>query len=122
MDALAEYHPHFWASKLHFYITGQPFYNFPYTFGFLFSSGIYARAQAEGRPSPAVRGLLRDTGRMSVEDLARQAPGRRPDEARLLAGGRRRAVADVRRSWPSPRTAEPTQGPVWHVMTTPIRS
>lgn len=70
-DALGEYHPHFWASKLHFYSTGQPFYNFPYTFGYLFSSGVYARALEEG---PSFAGkyveLLRDTGRMRVEDLA----------------------------------------------------
>ncbi|NLW17022.1 MAG: M3 family oligoendopeptidase, partial [Firmicutes bacterium] len=32
-DSLSEYHPHFWASKLHFYNTNVPFYNFPYTFG-----------------------------------------------------------------------------------------
>ncbi len=70
-DALSEYHPHFWASKLHFYSTGQPFYNYPYTFGFLFSSGIYARALQEG-PGFAEKyvALLRDTGRMRVEDLA----------------------------------------------------
>nr|PZN72304.1 MAG: oligoendopeptidase [Bacillota bacterium] len=70
-DALAVYHPHFWASKLHFYATMQPFYNFPYTFGFLFSSGVYARALEEG-PAFARRyvALLRDTGRMRVEDLA----------------------------------------------------
>ncbi|MFZ5823335.1 MAG: M3 family oligoendopeptidase [Bacillota bacterium] len=70
-DALSEYHPHFWASKLHFYSTGQPFYNFPYTFGYLFSSGVYARALAEG-PTFAEKyvALLRDTGRMRVEDLA----------------------------------------------------
>jgi len=70
-DALSEYHPHFWASKLHFYLTAQPFYNFPYTFGFLFSSGVYARALEEG-PAFARRyvELLRDTGRMRVEDLA----------------------------------------------------
>lgn len=70
-DSLSEYHPHFWASKLHFYITGQPFYNFPYTFGFLFSSGVYAQALKEG-PAFAERyvELLRDTGRMRVEDLA----------------------------------------------------
>jgi len=70
-DALAEYHPYFWESKLHFYLTGVPFYNFPYTFGYLFSSGIYARALAEG---PAFEqkyvDLLRDTGSMKVEDLA----------------------------------------------------
>ncbi len=70
-DALSTYHPHFWASKLHFYITGQPFYNFPYTFGFLFSSGVYARAQEEGQAfAQKYVDLLRDTGRMRVEDLA----------------------------------------------------
>lgn len=71
--ALASYHPHFWLSKLHFYITGVPFYNFPYTFGFLFSNGIYARAKAEG-PTFAAKydALLEDTGRMTVEDLAKK--------------------------------------------------
>ncbi|GFN32075.1 M3 family oligoendopeptidase [Paenibacillus xylaniclasticus] len=69
-------HPSFWASKLHFYLTDVPFYNFPYTFGFLFSSGIYARAQKEG-PAFADRyvALLRDTGRMTVEELARKHLG-----------------------------------------------
>lgn len=70
---LGIYHPHFWASKLHFYITGTPFYNFPYTFGYLFSAGVYAKAREEG---PAFEDryveLLRDTGRMRVEDLARK--------------------------------------------------
>lgn len=81
--APGEYHPHFWASKLHFYITRVPFYNFPYTFGFLFSTGVYARAKDEG---PRFAGryveLLRDTGRMSVEELARRHLGvdlARPD-------------------------------------------
>lgn len=72
-DQLGAVHPSFWASKLHFYLTDVPFYNFPYTFGFLFSSGIYARAQQEG-PAFADRyvALLRDTGRMTVEELARK--------------------------------------------------
>lgn len=42
--ALATYHPYFWAAKLHFFIDDVPFYNFPYTFGYLFSLGIYAYA------------------------------------------------------------------------------
>jgi oligoendopeptidase F len=70
-DGLADYHPLFWASKLHFYMTDAPFYNFPYTFGYLFSNGVYAQALAEG---PAFAGryiaLLRDTGSMTTEDLA----------------------------------------------------
>lgn len=69
--ALSQYHPTFWASKLHFYITGTPFYNFPYTFGNLFSSGIYAKAmEASTGFDEQYVALLRDTGRMSVEDLA----------------------------------------------------
>lgn len=72
-DTLTSYHPHFWASKLHFYITGTPFYNFPYTFGYMFSTGLYVRAMEEG-PAFADKydALLRDTGVMSVEDLARK--------------------------------------------------
>ncbi|WP_174613057.1 M3 family oligoendopeptidase [Virgibacillus ihumii] len=70
-DALDEYDPNFWASKLHFHITGVPFYNFPYTFGYLFSLGIYAHAQKMGGNfEDDYIALLRDTGRMTVEDLA----------------------------------------------------
>ncbi|MBP2002046.1 pepF/M3 family oligoendopeptidase [Paenibacillus shirakamiensis] len=72
-NALDSYHPHFWASKLHFYITGVPFYNFPYTFGYLFSTGIFARAQREGQAfADKYDALLLDTGRMTVEDLAQK--------------------------------------------------
>ncbi len=70
-DALSEYDSTFWASKLHFHITGTPFYNFPYTFGYLFSLGIYAHAQNSNNSfEDDYIALLRDTGRMNVEDLA----------------------------------------------------
>ena len=72
-DGLGEIHPHFWASKLHFYITGVPFYNFPYTFGYLFSLSIYAKAIEEGSSfEEKYISLLRDTAIMSVEDLAKK--------------------------------------------------
>lgn len=72
-DALAEYHPSFWGSKLHFYITGVPFYNFPYTFGYLFSLGIYAKAIQEGKGyERKYIALLKDTASMSVEELAKK--------------------------------------------------
>jgi oligoendopeptidase F len=71
LDQLADYHPHFWAAKLHFYLTDVPFYNFPYTFGYLFSAGIYKRALAEGESfRSSYDALLQDTGRLTVEDLA----------------------------------------------------
>ncbi|KIL48275.1 M3 family oligoendopeptidase [Jeotgalibacillus soli] len=69
--ALDEVHPTFWASKLHFHITGVPFYNFPYTFGYLFSLSIYAKALEEGANyEEKYMALLRDTAIMTVEDLA----------------------------------------------------
>lgn len=40
--------PYFWASKLHFFITGVSFYNYPYIFGYLLSRGLYARFVREG--------------------------------------------------------------------------
>ncbi len=71
--SLAEdgYFPLFWASKLHFYITRAPFYNFPYTFGYLFSYGVYQHALQEG-PGFKERyiAMLRDTGSMDTETLA----------------------------------------------------
>ncbi|MFH1276949.1 MAG: M3 family oligoendopeptidase [Candidatus Eisenbacteria bacterium] len=75
-SGLEVYHPLFWASKLHFYITQMPFYNFPYVFGYLFSNGIYDRAVKEG-PSfaPKYDALLRDTGAMTSEALAKKHLG-----------------------------------------------
>lgn len=72
-DSLESYHPMFWASKLHFHITGVPFYNFPYTFGFLFSLGIYSYAKGQNKNFESdYRNLLRDTASMTTEDLAKK--------------------------------------------------
>ena len=70
-DALKSYHPMFWATKLHFHITGVPFYNFPYTFGYFFSLGIYNRfLEDENVTEDDYIALLRDTASMTTEDLA----------------------------------------------------
>ena len=70
-ESLCGYHPLFWCSKLHFYDTTEPFYNWPYTFGFLFSMGVWAQSQAHGESfEERYLRLLQDTGSMSVEDLA----------------------------------------------------
>ncbi|MFH2055229.1 MAG: M3 family oligoendopeptidase [bacterium] len=71
LDRQAGLHPLFWASKLHFFITDMPFYNFPYTIGYLFAGGIYDRAVKEGSAfAPKYRQLLEDTGRMTLEGVA----------------------------------------------------
>lgn len=72
-DGLAKYHPHFWAAKLHFFIDDVPFYNFPYTFGYLFSMGIYAQAmKSDGNFEDQYIALLRDTAAMTTEELAQK--------------------------------------------------
>ncbi|MGM9903649.1 M3 family oligoendopeptidase [Enterococcus hirae] len=75
-NGLATYHPHFWASKLHFFIDDVPFYNFPYTFGYLFSLGIYAHANKQGASfEQEYINLLRDTASMTTEELAQKHLG-----------------------------------------------
>lgn len=70
-NAINSTSPTFWSNKLHFHITGVPFYNFPYTFGYLFSLSIYAKALEEGTSyEDKYIALLRDTARMTVEELA----------------------------------------------------
>ena len=71
LNTLEEWHPTFWFSKGHFHGTSVPFYNFPYTFGFLFATGIYAKALEMGSSfEDMYLELLRHTGTMTVEDLA----------------------------------------------------
>ena len=70
--ALDELAPQFWASKMHFYFTDYPFYNFPYTFGYLFSLGTYLILMDDPKTFESrYIALLRDTGRMTSEELAK---------------------------------------------------
>ena len=69
--------PYFWASKLHFYITGITFYNFPYTFGYLLSRGLYAMFKAEGASFlPKYEEFLRRAGSDTAENVVKQTMGR----------------------------------------------
>jgi len=75
-NSLSEYCPLFWASKMHFYFTDVPFYNFPYTFGYMFSQGAF-KILSQDMPSFEKNyiALLKDTGKMSVENLAKKHLG-----------------------------------------------
>ena len=67
-DTLSSFDSRFWQWKLHFYISGLSFYNFPYSFGYLFALGVYAQRDALGDEFfPRYVALLRDTGSMSCE-------------------------------------------------------
>ena len=77
-NALADdgWNPRFWASKLHFYITEIPFYNFPYTFGYLLSLGVYAMAEGlEGDFPNQYRKLLIATGCQQTEEAVQTTLG-----------------------------------------------
>jgi len=72
-DSMSQPDDMFWASKLHFSIADISFYNYPYLFGYLFSKGVYALKDERGTAFYAdyVK-LLRGTGSMTAEDLARE--------------------------------------------------
>ncbi len=67
---------HFWASKLHFYISELPFYNFPYTFGYLLSLGLFNLSRDAGGDFPAqYRDFLKATGCMTAEESVQSTFG-----------------------------------------------
>jgi oligoendopeptidase F len=77
-DGLADdgWNPNFWISKLHFYISSLPFYNFPYTFGFLLSTGVYAlAADFGGRFAERYERLLQGTGSLPTEQAVQSTLG-----------------------------------------------
>jgi oligoendopeptidase F len=69
--------PYFWVSKLHFYITGITFYNFPYTFGYLLSRALYGMfKKTPGEFLPKYEEFLRLAGTEPAEKLVQQTIGR----------------------------------------------
>lgn len=65
--------PMFWAYKMHFFITGVSFYNFPYVFGYLLSQALFARFRAEGAAFlPRYEAFLALTGSASCEEAVKR--------------------------------------------------
>ncbi|MCE9956667.1 M3 family oligoendopeptidase [Aeromonas rivipollensis] len=101
-ESLGRYHPMFWAAKAHFSIAGFGFYNYPYLFGYLFSLGVYQQLMSrkgagEANVAEAYRALLRDTGRMSAEDLVAKHLGQDIREAAFWQGSLALVAAAVDR-------------------------
>ncbi len=64
-------HPYMWAWKPHYYRHDISFYNYPYAFGLLLSTGLYALYQQQGDSFiPQFRDLLASTGLETPVDLA----------------------------------------------------
>lgn len=68
--------PLFWASKLHFFIPDVTFYNFPYTFGYLLSRGMYALFLGSGASFLArYEAFLAESGTALAHQVARSTIG-----------------------------------------------
>ncbi len=90
------HHPLFWCSKLHFFLTDLPLYNFPYTFGYLFAGGVYDRAKKEGAAfAEQYKKLLADSGSMSTEDVAKKYLGVDLTKEDFWVSAVNRSLADV---------------------------
>jgi pepF/M3 family oligoendopeptidase len=62
-----------WTWKPHYYSPGLSFYNFPYSFGLLFATGLYAIYQQRGAAFVEdYKSLLASTGEATAADLARR--------------------------------------------------
>lgn len=60
-----------WTWKPHYYSSALAFYNYPYAFGLLFATGLYAIYQQRGEEFVAdYKNLLASTGEASAADLA----------------------------------------------------
>lgn len=62
-------HPYMWACKGHYYSASLSFYNFPYTFGQLFATGLFNIFKADPKGFlPKYDELLRSAGRATIEE------------------------------------------------------
>jgi oligoendopeptidase F len=64
-------HKYMWTWKPHYYYAGLSFYNFPYAFGLLFGTGLYAIYQQRGAEFVSdYKNLLASTGEGTAAELA----------------------------------------------------
>lgn len=67
-------HPYMWACKSHYYSADLHFYNFPYAFGLLFATGLYALWQKKGDDFwPLYKTILQKSGSDTIRNVAASA-------------------------------------------------
>lgn len=94
--SLVDISEHSWIWTPHYYLTKSPFYNFPYTFGYLFSNRLYAKFKETGKDfEKNYIELLRDSGRMSTEDLVMKYLGEDITQKEFWEKGMQICVKDV---------------------------
>lgn len=64
--------PYAWVSKPHYYYLERHFYNFPYSFGFLYAKGLYAMYQKDSKTFlDKFDDMLAQTTKASIEDVGK---------------------------------------------------
>ncbi|BCC12358.1 TPA: M3 family metallopeptidase [Bacillus cereus] len=72
-NALSEYQPFVWMKYVQFYIADVPFYNYPYTFGYLVSFSLLEIAKENKSTFHSkYKEFLRETGKAPVEELIKK--------------------------------------------------
>ncbi|QWG45376.1 oligoendopeptidase F [Bacillus mycoides] len=76
-NALSEYQPFVWMKYIQFYIADVPFYNYPYTFGYLASFSLIEIAKENKNKNKNAfhlryKEFLRETGKAPVEELMKK--------------------------------------------------
>ncbi|MNP32435.1 hypothetical protein D3C76_1256150 [compost metagenome] len=68
----ASIHPYMWVNKVGYYMAGNEYLNFPYSFGLLFSKGLYAQYKKRGQAFVAeYHSFLSATSKNNTVDVAR---------------------------------------------------
>lgn len=70
-SSLREYEPYVWTKYVQFYQATIPFYNYPYSFGFLFSIGLLEQANVDEHFNGKFQKFLSETGRLPMEQLVK---------------------------------------------------
>jgi hypothetical protein len=103
-----------WTWKPHYYSSTLPFYNFPYTFGLLFATGLYAIYRSRGPEFVEdYKKLLASTGEADAAALARRfgidiRTRRSGMTVWRSSAGRSIVSAKSTRAEPAPTTMQPT--------------
>jgi oligoendopeptidase F len=71
-NSLSEYEPYVWIKYGQFYQGDIPFYNYPYSFGFLLSIGLLELAKDNHLFSGNFQGFLSETGTQPLEQLIKK--------------------------------------------------
>ncbi|MEW4327002.1 M3 family metallopeptidase [Rossellomorea marisflavi] len=71
-NGLAAYEPCLWMKYPHFFRSDLSFYNYPYSFGFLFSIGLLELARKRDGFARSFQAFLSETGMLPLEELTKK--------------------------------------------------